>query len=1111
MPAHDLWRASARLCPDGPGVSDGDLLDRFRTARDEAAFELLVYRHGPMVWAACRRLLSDRHAAEDAFQATFLALARKARTIRRTASVPTWLHRVAVRAGLRIRRTRPTPVPLVAELIEPAPGPAERAAAADLAGRLDAAVNRLPERFRRVFVACELQGVPLAEVAVRFRCPVGTIASRLARARERLRYLLQGTACVVTAETVPPALRAAVIQSTCRGAAVRPGVEALSRHASAGGSTAGLVGTLAAGLLVVVIALGVPGDPPPKAVPTETKADSTLPTGALARVGSDRFRTDGWYFGGYAFSPDGTLIAGGSVKTRLSVWETATGKELVTVQAPSGPFGEVRFTPDGKYFVAGRHAKPRGHEICCYEARTGREVFRFGGEDKLETWPRWTVGTTGALFVLDKANTVLGFELPGGRPICRTPLPDGAKFASWAPDGSRLFFSTDKRIGVFDSIAAKETWTLARAGQKNFAFATTPDGKRVVTWDEGRLRVHDLATGKVGVDVRPIAATKLNNDLLSISHDRYVVLRPDSRTGLQDLIVVDLDRGTVVVNLPAFHGWSWPVFSPDGRSMILLDSNVDTTVWELAKPAAPVARLGRASSVRFSADGRILAADGHGCLGLYDTRTWKPLPQSASPRSNVNVVRFTADGRGLIARTGEGWRAWDDWTKPDSRLIFGHADGHRSVHSAMSEDGRTVAEGITVSGLGPGDPKVAQVRVTDRRTGRVRSHDGARWANREVILSEDGRRAFTWLMEVGELRGWDTATGEAVRPWVLPEAFKDHEMAVAISRDGRWVALIPDQNLGKPRGDDILLWDVEQGKPAGRIKDARSFGADSQTAQFSRDGRRLAALVHPPHPDVVRTEARVWDWRTGRQLMAVPAPYSYLGTIALSPDGRSVAIGEENGHVRVFEVASGQERASFRHGSRIFSVAFHPDGTKLAASSPDAPIFVWDLQGSPGRWDATKADAAWADLGSADAKVAHVAIRRLRASAADAVPFLETRLRLSAPTDDQVRGWLKTLDADRFADRERAQKELTAVADVVRPRLAAARKEASPEAGRRLDQIIAAADEWTPDRLRQVRACEVLEAIGTPEAMRVLRAWAAGPVGARRTVDAAEALDRPRP
>src|SRR4051812_30338471 len=221
MPAPDLWRTAARaLSPDAAGVPDADLLDRFRDARDEAAFELLVYRHGPMVRAACRRLPRDRHAAEDAFQATFLALARRARSIRRTGSVPAWLHRVAVRAARHLGRTRRPVAPPGHDPVDPTPGPADRASAADLAARLDAAVDRLPDRLRRVFVACELQGDALAEVAARLRCPVGTVASRLARARERGRAMLSARGLTVgsltglaAGELVPPARRAAAVRA----------------------------------------------------------------------------------------------------------------------------------------------------------------------------------------------------------------------------------------------------------------------------------------------------------------------------------------------------------------------------------------------------------------------------------------------------------------------------------------------------------------------------------------------------------------------------------------------------------------------------------------------------------------------------------------------------------------------------------------------------------------------------------------------------------------------------------------------------------------------------------------------------------------------------------
>jgi hypothetical protein len=172
-------------------------------------------------------------------------------------------------------------------------------------------------------------------------------------------------------------------------------------------------------------------------------------------------------------------------------------------------------------------------------------------------------------------------------------------------------------------------------------------------------------------------------------------------------------------------------------------------------------------------------------------------------------------------------------------------------------------------------------------------------------------------------------------------------------------------------------------------------------------------------------------------------------------------------------------------------------------------VHVWDLLGRPGRWDPAGADAVWADLRSADAKVAFAAVRKLRANPAQAVGFLKGRVKVpERPPEEAVTRWLKGLDDPAFAVRQEAQKALTAAADLIGPRLEAARKSASVETGRRLEQVLGSARALTPERLRQVRACEVLEGIGSPEVVDVLRAWAAGPEGARLTAEATGSLAR---
>jgi RNA polymerase sigma factor (sigma-70 family) len=189
-PLRTLFRhlQSARSAPGNTGPADAELLERFVRTRDEGAFELLVWRHGTLVYNTCLRILHDSHAAEDAFQATFLILVRKAASVGHRESLGAWLHRVAHRVALRARQQ----VRTVAE------HSTERAAEAesdeflwrDVRSVLDEEVNRLPEKYRKPVVLCYLSGLTTQEAARELGVPRGTILSRLAWARARLRSRL---------------------------------------------------------------------------------------------------------------------------------------------------------------------------------------------------------------------------------------------------------------------------------------------------------------------------------------------------------------------------------------------------------------------------------------------------------------------------------------------------------------------------------------------------------------------------------------------------------------------------------------------------------------------------------------------------------------------------------------------------------------------------------------------------------------------------------------------------------------------------------------------------------------------------------------------------------
>ncbi len=192
-------RQAHELSP-ADGCTDAVLLARWIADGDQAAFAELVRRHAPMVLGVCWRLLHDEHEAEDAMQATFLVFARKAGSVVRRQALAGWLYRVAYRTALysqrrRARRPLSDQATVQALPARPDDGPSWQ----ELAPILDAEIGRLPEKLRVPFVLCHLEGRTNAEAARELGCPVGTILSRLARARERLRKNLARRGVTLTA------------------------------------------------------------------------------------------------------------------------------------------------------------------------------------------------------------------------------------------------------------------------------------------------------------------------------------------------------------------------------------------------------------------------------------------------------------------------------------------------------------------------------------------------------------------------------------------------------------------------------------------------------------------------------------------------------------------------------------------------------------------------------------------------------------------------------------------------------------------------------------------------------------------------------------------------
>jgi RNA polymerase sigma-70 factor (ECF subfamily) len=223
----------AALLHDAGDLTDGQLLARFLARREEAAFEVLVRRHGPMVQGVCRRVLSNAHDAEDAFQATFLVLIRKGTSLLPRQTLGNWLYGVAFHTALKARAAswkRRAKERHAAAMTRPEA--AAEDAMHDLLPLLDRELERLPDKYREAVVLCELEGKSRQEAAQQLGVPTGTLSGRLTTARRllarRLRrrgVTLSGAALAsmltpsVTSACVPPTLVASVVKSAAALAA----------------------------------------------------------------------------------------------------------------------------------------------------------------------------------------------------------------------------------------------------------------------------------------------------------------------------------------------------------------------------------------------------------------------------------------------------------------------------------------------------------------------------------------------------------------------------------------------------------------------------------------------------------------------------------------------------------------------------------------------------------------------------------------------------------------------------------------------------------------------------------------------------------------------------
>jgi RNA polymerase sigma factor (sigma-70 family) len=1073
-------------------LTDAQLLKQFTAAQDETAFTVLVQRHARLVWAVCRNTLQHQQDAEDALQASFLVLATKAGSIRKAASLANWLHGVAFRTAMLVKRraavqrsheekARSTMTPPKSE---------SETAWKELLAVLDIEIRRLPEKYAAPFVLCCLEGRSGPEAARQLGWKEGTVTNRITHARKLLRQRLvrRGIDLSLVLGGLAVAYRAAPALGSIRlAAAVLQSAESLQAGHAVTGAVSSRAVELAHGVVKAMFL-------------SKLKVSAALVltlTMVASGIGWGARQMDG------AALPDThpqmiSEVQTAKQKQANPAAEESMPKDLRDDLPPAGQaakgqgggsdlFGDP--LPKGVLFRLGTTRLRHGAGVLAVRFAPGDRLIASAGHEW--RFRLWDPDSAREVFEgsLKSGATALTFSSRGT--FVATGTREGAIDVWTVPEGRKKFAYT---------MPKKQIIQLAFAEQSNVLISVTADG--AVFWRE-------LATEKDIADWRyraPITRAVFSPDMktLAVAANTGTVDLLEPRSG-KTLATLD-DRRQFIADL---------AFSPDGATLAW-SANGIIHFWDTAKAQ----EIGKTEEVgvqyfglAFSKDGKqIFAGDGLGRLKEFDVASAKETKLLAQYFGTILSLAVSHDGKRLLAGGMDNTvHLWD--LAQGEELHTGQGHEGSVLGMAIASNGKTLVTASNDSTVRFWDlTKHTPIRrikaggpmycVSASPKGDVVAAGGAEstihlWnmASGEEIKSlagpESGTNGLAFspdqklLAGVGidELRLWDVATGEQLRNVRRPNSGKGQSLALclAFSADGKILA------VGGQSEQAISLYDVAQNRETARLPTGRGVSS----LAFSSTGRTLITAG-------VDSFVQIWEVASGK-LRTSLGPLHQLKTaitaVAITPDDRRIVVVPPSRQFRIFDTMSAEEIGKFTgHRGMVHDLVFSPDGKRLYSGSADTTICVWDFAAQAKKTPTGAANfaeavlaQAWSQLADADAAVAYHAMGELCQSPKQSIQRINAKLHPTTELDKQIATWIRDLDSAEFAVRQKAASALEAVSHEAEPALLKAlEKNSSLEMALRVKKVLEKLRPLSPDRLRMLRALEILEYLGGEEARQIV-------------------------